>query len=111
MRIPARIFFVLVLLLGGCDTATELNEPPSVGFEFSPQTPSVGTEVSFTAKATDPDPDGTIASFEWEFGDGETATGRTPTHTFAESGSYDVTVTVTDNRGATDSASNTVEVQ
>jgi PKD repeat protein len=110
MRVPLRFFsFVLVVALAGCSPVEEVNEPPSVGFEFSPQTPSAGTEVTFTAEATDPD--GTIASFEWEFGDGGTASGRTTAHTYDDSGSYTVTVTVTDNRGATDEAQQTVEVQ
>jgi len=112
MSVPLRFFsFVLVIALAGCSPVEDVNEPPSVGFEFSPQTPSVGTEVTFTAEATDPDFDGGVVSFQWEFGDGGTATGRTSTHTYEESGSYTVTVTVTDNGGATDSASKTVEVQ
>lgn len=100
-----------MLAFAGCDSTGEVNEPPSVGFDFSPATPSVGTEVTFTAEATDPDPNGTVESFEWEFGDGDTASGRTTTHTYEEAGSYEVTVTVTDNRGATDDAQKTVEVQ
>lgn len=111
MRLTARVLLVLMLAFAGCDGVGEVNEPPSVGFDFSPQTPSAGTEVTFTAEATDPDPNGTVESFDWKFGDGGTASGPTTTHTYEEPGSYEVTVTVTDNRGATDDAQKTVEVQ
>lgn len=111
MRLTARVLLVLVLAVAGCNSERGVNEPPSVGFDFSPQTPSAGTMVTFTAEATDPDPNGTVESFEWEFGDGAAADGRTTTHTYEEPGSYEVTVTVTDNRGATDDAQKTVEVQ
>jgi PKD repeat protein len=56
------------------------------------------------------DPDGTIVSYEWDFGDGTTATGITASHAYAENGSYTVTLTVEDNDGATDSASDTKTV-
>jgi hypothetical protein len=43
------------------------------------------------------DTDGTIVSYEWDFGDGSTGTGPTPVHTYAEDGEYVVTLCVTDN--------------
>ena len=49
------------------------------------------------------DPDGTIVSYAWEFGDGNTGTGPNPTHSYADAGKYLVTMTVTDNDGATSS--------
>ena len=48
------------------------------------------------------DPDGTIANYSWVFGDGTTASGPAPTHTYAIGGLYDVALTVTDNAGARD---------
>lgn len=54
------------------------------------------------------DPDGTITAYRWSFGDGATATGVTPMHTFPASGTYDVTLTVTDNDGGTGSATSSV---
>jgi PKD repeat protein len=46
------------------------------------------------------DPDGTISSYEWDFGDGATATGSTANHNYVSAGDYSVTLTVTDNQGA-----------
>ena len=49
--------------------------------------------------STSSDSDGTIATYEWDFGDGHTATGVTASHDYAAAGTYEVTLTVTDNRG------------
>ena len=56
------------------------------------------------------DPDGTIASYAWTFGDGQTGTGVNATHTYAAAGSYDVTLKVTDDKGATATKTSTVTV-
>ena len=47
---------------------------------------------------------------DWTFGDGNTGTGPSPTHTYSSRGSYMVTLTVTDESGQTDSASESVSV-
>lgn len=61
--------------------------------------------------STSGDPDGSIATYSWNFGDNTSAgAGSTPTHEYAESGSYVVKLTVTDNRGAIASKSVTVQV-
>ena len=50
------------------------------------------------------DPDGTIASYTWDFGDGSSSTKTAPIHIFEAEGTYTVTLIVTDNEGASDSA-------
>ncbi|MCW2530198.1 MAG: domain containing protein [Pseudonocardiales bacterium] len=56
------------------------------------------------------DPDGTIADFSWSFGDATAATGVTTNHTYPTSGTYDITLTVTDNSGASNSIVHSVAV-
>jgi hypothetical protein len=51
------------------------------------------------------DPDGTITNYSWDFGDGNTGIGPTPVHTYDSAGSYNVTLTVADNNGASSNAS------
>ena len=66
-------------------------QPPVASFTVSP-----GDPVAFDATSSS-DPDGTVARYDWDFGDGATLPngGPTPTHAYAP-GSYDVTLTVTD---------------
>lgn len=56
------------------------------------------------------DVDGTITGWQWDFGDGATSTTQNPAHTYASAGDYSVTLTVTDDAGATDSSTQTVTV-
>jgi len=51
---------------------------------------------------TSTDPDGAVDEYEWDFDDGATDTGATPSHSYTAAGTYDVTLTVTDDDGATD---------
>ncbi len=55
------------------------------------------------------DPDGTVDSFTWDFGDGETGTGVAPEHDYDDPGPYDVTLTVTDDDGLTDQVTHEVQ--
>jgi len=76
---------------------------PIAGFTMSPATGiRAGEEVSFDANAShDPDPDGTVAEYQWNFGDGSVQSTSLPTviHTFREPGQYTVTLIVKDNDG------------
>jgi hypothetical protein len=54
-------------------------------------------------------PGGTITSYGWDFGDGNTGTGVTPTHTFGAAGSYTVTLTITSSLGGQASVSHIVQ--
>ena len=60
-----------------------------------PYTGTVGVAVSFNGGGSS-DPDGDPLTYAWNFGDGGTATGATPTHTYATGGLFTVTLTVSD---------------
>jgi PKD repeat protein len=67
-------------------------------------------DCSFDSSDSD-DPDGAIASYSWDFGDGGTSTLANPDHSFAAAGTSAVTLTVTDNQDATDSVTTDVVVE
>jgi PKD repeat protein len=83
------------------------NERPTANFTSS----CTLLSCTFTNSSTDPDGASTIASYEWDFGD-DTApvTTANATHAYAEAGVYEVTLTVTDNEGASDEITQSVEV-
>ncbi len=87
------------------DVTAPPNQAPTAAF---PAPSCSGLTCSFTDQSTDPD--GTIASYAWTFGDGATSTAQNPSHTYSAGGSFTVTLTVTDNQGATGSVSHPVTV-
>jgi PKD repeat protein len=90
-------------------TVSASNPPPllSVGFTYSPPSPEVSQQITFTASGSG----GTLPySFSWSFGDGSSSTSNPATHTYSSSGSFTVTVTVTDASGANASSSQSVSV-
>ncbi len=84
------------------------NRKPSAGFTFSPDTPDTQDSITFTDESTDPD--GSIDSWEWDFDDGNESTAQNPSHTYADDGTYDVELTVTDDDGTASTMSKTVTV-
>jgi serine protease len=76
------------------------NQAPTASFSANPQTGEAPLQVTFNGSESS-DPDGTIASYSWDFGDGQTGTVTNPNHIYTEEGNYQVTLTVTDNDGAT----------
>ena len=97
--------------LGATDTITKqvvANQAPVADFTFSTNAP---LRVDFTDTSTDPDGDETIVAWSWNFGDGNTSSDQSPSQTYPAVGEYDVTLTVTDNRGATDTTTKQVEVK
>jgi PKD repeat protein len=87
--------------------------PPSTGvtakFTFTPATPADHQPVLFDA-STSTATNATILSYQWTFGDGGTATGITAQHSFDTSGTYVVTLRVTDSIGRSNTSSQTVTV-
>ena len=72
------------------------NRPPHADFDVRCE----GLTCNFTDKSRDDD--GAIVSWQWSFGDGNVSSERSPVHTYAESERFEVVLTVTDDRGGTD---------
>jgi len=66
----------------------------------------VNTEITFDGSKSS-DSDGTITKWIWDFGDTTNGTGTTVRHTYARTGTYTVSLTVTDNGGATNTDTTT----
>jgi PKD repeat protein len=97
----------------GVDQSNVATVTITVGAASTPSTADFTYTVSgLTVNFTDqtPDADTTIATWQWDFGDGHTATVQNAAHTYASAGTYNVTLTVTDFSGITDSASKEVTV-
>lgn len=86
------------------------NTPPVA---ISSATPIFGTApltVEFGGNQSY-DSDGSITSYSWDFGDSTTGTGEITFHTFSDAGSFEVNLTVTDDKGATGTTSNPIRIQ
>ena len=83
--------------------------PPNAAPQASFTAAARGLVADFDGRASS-DADGSVVAWEWAFGDGTTATGATPSHAYASSGTYDVTLTVVDDLGARTSATGQVAV-
>ncbi|UTF54761.1 PKD domain-containing protein [Natronosalvus rutilus] len=75
-------------------------------FDVDPTEPDVNETVTFNASASI----GNLTAYEWNFGDGATATGSVVTHSFDTIDTYDVTLTVTDDNGTTKTVTEPVSV-
>ncbi len=85
------------------------NAPTVVDFSYMPEVPNTSTDTVFTNHSFDPD--GDIVEYFWTFGDGNSSVMESPSHRYVEDGTFEVTLTVTDNRGETQSLSKTLVVE
>ena len=118
-----RFFFCIVLIISipflkGCggssgsdsaDTQTD-QEAPQAQLTASADSGSAPFSVTFDASDST-DADGSIATYAWDFGDGETGSAVSATHTYTDAGTYTAKVTVTDDDGLSDSASLDINVE
>ncbi len=100
-------FLVIALMaspLVGCGG----NRSPIASFSYTPAAPTTDDMVSFSDSSSDSD--GSIMTWAWDFGDGNSSSVQNPSHSFAAAGSYVVALTVTDDGGASDTESVNVTV-
>jgi PKD repeat protein len=89
-------------------TGTPTNTPPIAAFTVPACT--VNVDCSFSDLSSDAAP-GTVTAWSWNFGDGSAAVAdQNATHRYAAEGQYDVTLTVTDDQGATNAITQKVTV-
>ncbi|HJR61246.1 MAG TPA: PKD domain-containing protein [Vicinamibacterales bacterium] len=111
-------FFVRLTLVDSAGRTAFVSQSISVGqspapvaeFTFSPANPMPNDDVRFNASASLPSPGRTIVSYEWDFGDGGTASGVQVTRRYTLPRTYNVTLKVTDDLGRTSVITKSVEV-
>jgi PKD repeat protein len=124
-NVPSVIFSVSSVTLAGATYDSAANGDPESDSDgtnivvFKDGAPNLAPTASFTWDCpsttcnftdTSTDDDGTIVSWSWDFGDGQTSTSPNPSVNFVNDTNYTVTLTVTDNGGASDSVTQTVTV-
>ena len=91
--------------LDGCPSAFDWQPAPTAKFAAT----CSSLQCTFDASGSN-DPDGDIVDYQWDFGDGTTASGPSATHTFASDGVFEVTLTVSDDKAATATSTQSLSV-
>ncbi|MFP3953909.1 MAG: PKD domain-containing protein [Candidatus Acetothermia bacterium] len=118
LRLSSSYLFLILLLAGllfvsGCDGL--FNQDPTAKISYDPDsaTGNLPLTINFSGSGSS-DPEGSIASYDWEFegqdGEEETSTKENPVRTYDSEGTYNVSLTVTDEDKATDTTSVEVTV-
>jgi PKD repeat protein len=98
---------------GSKDTITKqvlvLNNAPTANFDIvSSEKPTINEEIAFVDKSSDPD--GEVVSWLWNFGDEKTSSSQNATHKYQNPGTFVVSLTIKDNKGAADTAFRTIAI-
>jgi hypothetical protein len=90
-------------------TVNDVNAAPTADAD-GPYSGSVNSPINFDGTGSS-DPDGDVLTYDWTFGDGNTGTGATPSHSYSAEGTFDVTLRVTDPAGLFDDDATTATVR
>jgi len=91
-------------------TSFRYSRPPTANFIYTPSSPVKSKQtINFVDNSTDPD--NNIINWTWNFGDGVIVYGKNVNHTYSKDGTYNVTLTVTDEDGASDDYTITITVE
>jgi PKD repeat protein len=102
------LFDIGAFELNGAPAPT-VNQPPVAALSLSAASGNTPLTISFSSTGSH-DPDGSIASYRWTFGNGASASGPAAAYTYTTAGTFTATLEVTDDKGAKASASRTVTV-
>jgi PKD repeat protein len=112
---PVKTFTVTLTVIdkngdeGSTTRTVKIEDRPPTATFASPAGATTGAPTQFESTGSS-DPDGTIAVYEWSFGDGAATTGPLPTHVYTSPGEYTVKLKVTDDAGNTAEISHAVTV-
>lgn len=95
---------LVVVVIQSCGDDDESKPKPSASFTASATTVDAGEEITFTNTSTK------ATSYVWSFGDGTTSTAESPSKTYANAGSFEVTLIASNSEGS-DQASQTITVE
>lgn len=95
--------------VGRAAAAVFVSNHPPVANAGGPYTGSAGASVQMSG-VNSSDPDGSVAGYAWDFGDNTSGSGPTPSHTYTAEGTYNLTLTVTDDKGAVSAANVSVTI-
>ena len=106
-----RVYLALQALKAPISKEPLANLPPIAAFTVTPSPAIVNQVVTFNASLSY-DSDGSIVSYEWDFGDGNVTntTEETINHSYSEAGNYEVTLTVTDDNEVTNSTTKIITI-
>ncbi len=90
-------------------TVTSTNAPP-IAVAGGPYSGTAGQPIAFDGRGSS-DPEGQPLTYAWNFGDGATATGATPSHAYSSAGTYTVSLVVNDGAQNSAPATTTADVQ
>ncbi len=105
------VYFRRVVTSGVCDDNSlpvKVHVNPNPEVSFTTASVCFGLDASFTSTSTINA--GSISTYEWNFGDGDTASGNTTTHSYSAVGNYTIKLIVTSDSGCIDSTTRSIDV-